>query len=90
MSSRTPAIKPGYAVTRIDRLIGRVFTLATLIDFLLEVLVNAVSQKHYLLEPWLGIALTGMALAHVKLALGILNDRTRERTERGVQGEHKA
>ncbi|MFM1785910.1 MAG: hypothetical protein RLZZ108_934, partial [Actinomycetota bacterium] len=53
MSNRTPAIKPGYAVTRIDRLIGRVFTLATLIDFLVEVLLNAVAQKPFLQEPWL-------------------------------------
>lgn len=70
MSTRTPAIKPGYAVTRIDRLIGRVFTLATLIDFLLEVLVNAVSQKPYLLEPWLGLALAAVAIAH---ALNFVN-----------------
>ncbi len=64
MSARTPAIKPGYAVTRIDRLIGRVFTLATLIDFLVEVLLNAVAQKPFLQEPWLGIALAVVAVAH--------------------------
>jgi signal transduction histidine kinase len=61
----TPAnTRTSFAVTRIDRLIGRVFTLATLLT-LIETVMNGWQQDAYLDHLWLGLTLSLLVAVHL-------------------------
>lgn len=61
----TPAnTRSSFAITRIDRLIGRVFTLATLLT-LIETVMNGWQQDDFLDHFWMGLALSLIVAAHL-------------------------
>lgn len=64
MNSSLTAQRSSFAITRIDRLIGRVFTLATLLT-LAETIMNGWQQDSYLNHLWLGISLALVTAAHL-------------------------
>ena len=63
MISETTNQRSSFAITRVDRLIGRIFTLASMLT-LFETIMNAWGQNGYLHDGWMGLALGLIVAAH--------------------------
>lgn len=64
MSLTLDNTRSSFASTRIDRLIGRVFTLATLLT-LAETVMNGWQQDAYLNQFWLGLSMSFLVATHL-------------------------
>ncbi|MEY4310329.1 MAG: hypothetical protein RLZ71_255 [Actinomycetota bacterium] len=64
MSETVPYERSTYAVRRVDRLIGRLFTSATLLT-VYETFMNALNQRDYLNNPWLAISLSLVVFSQI-------------------------
>jgi signal transduction histidine kinase len=64
MSETVPYERSTYAVRRVDRLIGRLFTSATLLT-VYETFMNAFNQRDYLNDPWLAISLSLVVFSQI-------------------------